>query len=102
MVDVYRRAANGYELFRENLDFSTYLGELGYQLIPVSTADQAAYGTNFLTVANRHICAVEGISAEYLGRLKAADITVTLINLDNLKLGYGAAHCTTQVLRRKR
>lgn len=29
------------------------------------------------------------------------DIDVTYINFDNLKCGYGSAHCLTQVVNRK-
>ncbi len=101
-VDVYQRQQNGgYRQIARDVDFSTFLRSSRQTIVPVSTADQEAYGTNFLTIEDKRICAVKGISEGYLRRLRETGTIVELIDLDHLKRGYGAAHCTTQVLKRQ-
>lgn len=38
---------------------------LGIRLIPVSNADQLKFGINFLTLGNKKIVVVEGVSNDY-------------------------------------
>ena len=102
-ADVWEWNGEKYENTKENhnRNFVELLGELGFKIIPVSIADQEAYGINFLTVDPRHIMMVEGISQKYQETLENHKVKIDFIDFDNLKLGYGAAHCTTQVLHRQ-
>ena len=109
-VDVWERTTpcsgeevGDYCLTAENTDkeFVQLLGEVGFEnIIQVSVADQIAYGINFLTVEENEIIGVDGVSPGYKTALENAGVTATWIDFDNMKLGYGAAHCTTQVLSR--
>ncbi len=117
IVEVWEQGANGsYRKTREDLQFSTLLGELGYQIIRASEQDQRAYGVNFLTVRPRKILAVGKlecsdeepaedetpcVTQEYVERLEEHGVDVTWVDFSNLRLGYGAAHCTTQVVQRR-
>jgi arginine deiminase len=101
-VDVYELDGGGYRQIVHDGDFQGYLEQtLGYTLIPVAADDQRRYGLNFLSVSDRRILAVDGVSAEYKGRLAGAGVEATWMGFGNLSSGYGAAHCLTQVLRRE-
>ncbi|MBP0017026.1 MAG: hypothetical protein J7647_05635 [Cyanobacteria bacterium SBLK] len=90
----------------EYLEFIDVLSDAGFEnIIPVSVKNQEDYGINFLTLEEGVIAVVEGSDEnpyypDYLEDLRNAGLTVEEIPFDNLKLGYGAAHCTTQVLSR--
>jgi arginine deiminase len=100
-ADLWRRnGTGGYEKQEEGVDFVRLLGRLGFTIIPVSVKDQALYGINFLTIGRHKIIGVDGVSAEYKDALAQAGIEATWIPFEHMKRGYGAAHCTTQVLRR--
>jgi len=101
-VDVYRLDAEGYKLIIKNRDFQQYLEkDLGYTIIPVSRKDQNLYGINFLTVAPNKILAIDGVSKAYKNTLKKNGVDAVWMDFGELTKGYGAAHCTTQVLLRE-
>jgi arginine deiminase len=100
-ADLWRRNGKGsYEKQEGGVDFVSLLGRLGFTIIPVSVKDQALYGINFLTIGRHSIIGVDGVSPEYKDALAQAGIEATWIPFEHMKRGYGAAHCTTQVLRR--
>jgi arginine deiminase len=102
--DIYVRAPgeNEYRLWQSDLSFVEFIRLRGMQIIPIDEADELHYANNFLTIAPRHIMAVGGQSETYRQRLHDADVQVEWIPLESLINGYGAAHCMTQVLKRKR
>ncbi|WP_136967863.1 arginine deiminase family protein [Polyangium sorediatum] len=101
-ADVWTRNAQGtYDLARENADFVGFLGEKGFRVIPVSVADQEAYGINVLTIGPRRIVGADGVSEAYKRALAASSVQATWVRFDNLKRGYGSADCISQVLRRR-
>ena len=84
------------------MDFQQYLEKnLGYRVIPVSRKDQNLYGVNFLTIAPNKILAIDGVSKAYKERLKDNGVDAVWMDFTELTKGYGAAHCTTQVLLRE-
>ncbi|MBW1744125.1 MAG: amidinotransferase [Deltaproteobacteria bacterium] len=100
-VDIYRLGKDGYELETRDMNFQQYLEkELGFKIIPVSRKDQNLYGINFLTVAPKKIFAIDGVSKAYKQTLKENGVDATWMDFRELTKGYGAAHCTTQVLLR--
>ena len=103
-ADVYVQNAGGkgYRLLAKDVDFVDLLSRSGVKVIPVSVADQHAYGINFLTVQAGYIFAVDGVSEKYKSDLMKYDVNCRWLDFSNLKLGYGAAHCTTQVLYREK
>lgn len=90
-----------YGLWRRDVSFVNYLEERGFRIIPIDERDELHYANNYLTIAPRHIMAVGGQSAELQQRFRDAGVTVEWVPLENLINGYGAAHCMTQVLRRR-
>ncbi len=101
-VDVYELEDDGYKLKAANVEFQKFLEEeMRFKLIPVSRNDQLNYGINFLTIAPNKILAIDGVSIEYKQTLKDAGVDATWMDFHNLTGGYGAAHCTTQVLLRQ-
>jgi len=101
-VDVYELEAGTYALKSRDADFQNYMEKkMGFEFIPVSNLDQLRYGINFLTIAPNKILAIDGVSAEYKRALKDAEVDATWMDFYNLTGGYGAAHCTTQVLFRE-
>ena len=101
-IDVYESTPDGYRKKIADADFQTFLeNTLGFRLIPVSNDDQLKYGINFLSVGKRKILAIDGVSQEYKARLAREGVEATWMDFSNLTGGYGAAHCTTQVIHRE-
>lgn len=101
LADVYRKSGGTYRLVRQDVDFEAYLrDDLKLSIIPVSANDQARYGVNVLTIGPKRIMGVEGVSEGYKRRLGEAGIECDWIDFSALSGGYGACHCTTQVLLR--
>lgn len=101
-VDVYELEKGSYKLKLKDLNFQKYMeDELGFTLIPVSRKDQNLYGLNFLTIVQNKIFAIDGVSEEYKKVLSDAKVDATWMDFGALTSGYGAAHCTTQVLLRE-
>ena len=101
-VDVYEKVENRYEKRRTDLDFQSFLeDDMGMKLMPISVDDQRNYGVNFLAIESNVIAAVEGVSEEYKQAMKSEGVEVNWVDFRNLTGGYGAAHCTVQVLHRR-
>ena len=100
--DIWARepGSKAYSLWKKDKPFVEYLGERGFNIIPIDHSDEMHYANNFLTIAPRHIMAVGGQSETFQKRLSDAGVIVEWIPLESLIDGYGAAHCMTQVLRR--
>ena len=91
-----------YTLSETDLSFVDYLRKRGFEIIPIDYEDEMHYANNFLTIAPRHIMAVGGQSETLQKRLQDAGVHVEWIPLESLIDGYGAAHCMTQVLKRRK
>ena len=100
-ADVYQWQG-GWHLVNSDMDFNAYLSNVAHiKVIPVSVDDQAKYGINFLTTSRNQITGVDGVSQAYKDALQREGVTARWLDFTNLKLGFGAAHCTTQVLVRQ-
>lgn len=102
--DIYVRKEGSkepYQLVQKDLDFKQWLLDQGIQIIAINEQDELHYANNFLTIAPRHICAIAGQSQEFENSLKENNVKVDWIPAENLICGYGAAHCMTQVIKRK-
>ena len=101
-VDVYELSGDRYVRRIDSGDFQEYVEKtLGYRLIPVSDEDQLKYGINFLTVGEKKLLGIDGVSQEYKDRLAREGVDVTWMDFYHLTGGYGAAHCTVQAIFRK-
>lgn len=104
-ADFYTRdaATKKYTKTRSDVPFVEYVKkELGMEIIPISLRDSDTYACNFITVGPRRIVAVAGQSQELQDAFAAHHVDVKWAPLRNCTLGYGAAHCMTQILSRKK
>ena len=101
-ADIYVRAPGekDYRLEAEDVCFVDLLHQRGFTIIPIEEADELHYANNYLTIAPRHIMAVGGQSEGLQNALKAHNVMVEWVPLEQLICGYGAAHCMTQVMQR--
>jgi len=99
-ADIYKLINGKYVLKSKDVSFTQFLTGSGIKIIPVSDEDQANYAINYLTISPRKIICVEGVSEEFTKALKESGVEIDWINFTNLKGGWGAAHCTTQVISR--
>ena len=90
-----------YKLWKQDQPFVEYIKGRGFEIIPIDYDDEMHYANNFLSIAPRHIMAVGGQSEELQQRFRDAGVNVEWIPLESLIVGYGAAHCMTQVLQRE-
>ncbi len=101
LVDLYELKNGSYVKTASNIPFQRFVEQdLKIRLIPVSNADQLKYGINFLAVKGRQILAIDGVSDAYKKRLADAGVEAVWMDFHNLTGGYGAAHCTTQAIKR--
>jgi len=101
LVDLYELKNGSYVKTASNIPFQRFLEQdLKIRLIPVSNADQLKYGINFLATSGRKILAIDGVSPEYKKRIADAGVDAVWMDFHNLTGGYGAAHCTTQAIKR--
>jgi arginine deiminase len=101
-VDIYKKKADGtYECVQTGKDFFDYIEkEKGFEVIDIQDSEQLNYGCNFLCIGPNKIIGVKGVSERYLGMLQSAGVDATLLEFRNVTKGYGAPHCTTQVICR--
>jgi arginine deiminase len=101
LVDFYELKNDRYVKTAGNIPFQRFIEKnMGMILIPVTNADQLKYGINFLALGNKKILAIDGVSDAYKKRLADAGVDAVWMDFHNLTGGYGAAHCTTQVIER--
>ena len=64
-TQVYRRRSSRMVPAGRPTNLADYLGQLGVQVVPISTIEQMSYASNFLTIRDHHIVAVDvGRTAE--------------------------------------
>ncbi len=103
LVDLYELQDGKYVKTISDRNFQDWLEtDLGFQLIPVSRADQNRYAINFLAVRANRIMAIDGASRAYKQALRERGVDATWMDFSALTAGYGAAHCMTQVIRREK
>lgn len=101
-VDLYEKKKGGYSLKKQNIPFKEYLEDyLKVTVFVLSEQDQKNYGLNFLCIGPREIVAVKGQSESYIQKMKQHKVKIHWVDFTNLKQGWGAAHCTTQVVFRE-
>ncbi len=102
LVDVYELQGGKYVKTVSDRNFQEFLEkDMGFTVIPATRKDQNLYGINFLTLWSDRIMAIDGVSEAYKRALADHGVDATWMDFRALTSGYGAAHCTTQVLLRK-
>mmetsp|Transcript_41849 Transcript_41849/g.164086 ORF Transcript_41849/g.164086 Transcript_41849/m.164086 type:complete len:85 (+) Transcript_41849:143-397(+) len=82
------------------MEFSAYLQENGFTIIPVRDKDQLQYGCNSLCIGNGRILAVNEKVARDIVRTPNFDGTIDLVDFSAITAMYGAVHCASQVICR--
>lgn len=89
-----------YVLYRKDVEFSSFMGERGYGIIPVSGKEQLRYGCNVLNVGNENIISIEKTTARRIACSPHFKGTVEFLDFSAVTTMYGGVHCATQVVAR--
>jgi len=101
LVDEWVRGDDGhYVLCRHDVEFSQYIKEQGYSIIPISKQGQLEYGCNFLNLGDSNIITVHRETARLLARDPHLKGNVELIEYRSITSMYGSVHCSSQVIKR--
>ncbi|KAL4539920.1 hypothetical protein Ndes2437B_g01739 [Nannochloris sp. 'desiccata'] len=101
LVDEYTRGADGkYTKSRSAVEFSKYLKDNGYNIIPIKAEDQLKYACNILNLGNERIIAVHLESARQIVKSPHFNGDVQYIDYSPITSMYGAVHCSSQVVKR--
>lgn len=107
--DIYVRNPNPYgtenkyyTLAKEGMPFRQFLESRGMKILVINEEDAANYGNNYLTIGPRLICCIQGQSMRYAEMMRDNGVNVVWIPGEEITKGYGAAHCMTQVISRRK
>lgn len=89
-----------YVLVRRNVEFSQYMQDRGYKIIPVSGEEQLKYGCNVLNVGEGNIISIEKSTARRIASSPHFHGTVEFMDFSAVTSMYGGVHCATQVVLR--
>lgn len=90
-----------YYISQKGVEFSEYLKQEGYLIIPVTNEQQEAYGLNYLNLGNGSLISVDQSTARTMINSKYFDGNIHVINFDGMTAMYGSVHCCSQVLLRE-
>ncbi len=91
-----------YRLARSGVEFSAYMREAGFHIIPVPAAHQLEYACNVLNLGDQRIVAVHPEAARAIVRSPHFTGDVQCIDYSPITSMYGAVHCSSQVVKRSR
>lgn len=102
LVDEWVRDADGapYVKGRTDVEFSQYVRENGYNIIPIDGEDQLAYGCNALNLGEGRLLTVHQKTAREIARSPYFQGDVQFMPFDSVTAMYGAVHCCSQVVER--
>lgn len=90
----------GYRLRQERVEFSAYLKQRGFSIIPVSGEEQLNYGCNILNLGNGDVISIEKNTARRIATSPKFEGTVEFLDFTPVTCMYGGVHCATQVVAR--
>lgn len=103
LVDEYTRDEDGrYRLTQWDVEFSQYLRDQGYEVVPIPEECQRGYGINFVNLGNSHlVCCDQKTKAllEAHPQFRADGGRVTYMPYDGVTAMYGGPHCSSQLAR---
>lgn len=85
---------------RTDVEFSLYVRQNGYNIIPIDGEDQLAYGCNALNLGGGRVLSVHEKSAREIARSPFFQGDVQYMPFDAVTAMYGAVHCCSQVVQR--
>lgn len=84
------------------MEFSEYLTKNGFNIIPISEKDQLQYGCNMLNLGNGTCIAVNEKTARQIVRSPFFSGRMEFLDFSSITAMYGAVHCASQVIFRKK
>lgn len=102
LVDEWVRDADGvlYVKGRTDVEFSLYVRQNGYNIIPIDGKDQLEYGCNALNLGGGRVLSVHQKTAREIARSPYFQGDVQFMPFDAVTAMYGAVHCCSQVVQR--
>jgi arginine deiminase len=101
LVDEYVKSGGaGYKLARQGVEFSAYMREAGYHIIPIHPKHQLEYACNILNLGNERIISVHMETARQIVNSPHFSGDVQYIDYSPITSMYGAVHCSSQVVKR--
>eukprot|EP01114_Cavostelium_apophysatum_P016167 TRINITY_DN4547_c0_g1_i1.p1 TRINITY_DN4547_c0_g1~~TRINITY_DN4547_c0_g1_i1.p1 ORF type:complete len:828 (+),score=180.71 TRINITY_DN4547_c0_g1_i1:391-2874(+) len=101
LVDVYEKNERGeFILTVSDMEFSLFLKNIGFHIIPLSQKNQEDYGLNFLNIGNGHIIIPDMESARKIAKSEFGTGKIEVIDYSHVSHMYGSIHCSTQVICR--
>lgn len=101
LVDEYVRGSDGaYVLHRKGVEFSKYMRENGFHIIPIAPQHQLEYGCNVLNLGDQRIISVHKETARQIVKSPYFNGDVQCIDFSPITSMYGAVHCASQVVKR--
>lgn len=101
LVDEYVRDKTGkYRLLRADIEFSEYMENEGFHIIPISAEDQLQYACNVLNLGDGRVISVHAKSARQMIRSGEFKGDIQVIDFSSITSMYGSVHCASQVVKR--
>ncbi|EAL71243.1 hypothetical protein DDB_G0272182 [Dictyostelium discoideum AX4] len=101
LVDEYTRDDEGnYHLTRNDVEYSQYLKEEGFDLIYASNQNQKDYGCNGLNIGNGKFIVVDRATAKTIARSTKTNSQLLFVDFRTVTKMYGSVHCCSQVVSR--
>jgi arginine deiminase len=90
-----------YIVTRRDVELSKYVQEEGYHIIPISQAQQSAYGINFLNLGDNFLICADESTARTILKDEHFNGDVQVIDFSGMISMFGCLHCCSQVLQRQ-
>ncbi|GAB4818895.1 hypothetical protein N2152v2_005941 [Parachlorella kessleri] len=101
LVDEYTKGPDGvYHMSRHDVEFSQYMRDNGYHIIPIKPKHQLEYGCNCLNLGQERIISVHPETARQIVRSPYFNGDVQVVDYSPITSMYGAVHCSSQVVKR--
>ena len=102
LVDEYSADVKGnYTCSRKDVEFSEYLKENGFKIIPVTAAEQLQYACNVVNLGSSCILSCHAPTARKICQSPHFSGTMEYVDYSAITAMYGALHCSTQIVKRK-
>eukprot|EP00195_Chlamydomonas_chlamydogama_P009440 CAMPEP_0202891208 /NCGR_PEP_ID=MMETSP1392-20130828/1328_1 /ASSEMBLY_ACC=CAM_ASM_000868 /TAXON_ID=225041 /ORGANISM="Chlamydomonas chlamydogama, Strain SAG 11-48b" /LENGTH=467 /DNA_ID=CAMNT_0049574893 /DNA_START=174 /DNA_END=1577 /DNA_ORIENTATION=+ len=102
LVDEYTKdpATGRYKLTKSAIEFSDFIRDEGYHIIPIKNEHQLKYACNVLNLGDSRIISVHAASAREIAKSPHFNGDVCVIDFSSITSMYGSVHCASQVVRR--
>lgn len=94
LVTEYTKGENGkYFVSKRQVEFSEYVKQEGYYIIPITDKQQRAYGINFLNLGNGYIISVDQSTARTMLKCKQFTGSIQVIDFSGMTTMYFNTLC---------